>query len=1365
MASNEIKVKIKVDDDGSLSLVQKKSKGAADAIDKVGSATEQTGKSAKTADRNLKGLSRQSANTTKNFSKMQQGMTGGLVPAYAILASNVFALSAAFQFFKRAADVKNLEASQIAFAQNTGIALGSITQRLREASDGMLGFQEAGQAAAIGLAKGFSPSQLEALAEGARKASTALGRDFQDSFDRLVRGASKAEPELLDELGITLRLEEATNRYAQAIGKNRNELNSFQRSQAVLIETQRQLNKNFGDVEAATNPFIKLGKTLGDIIKDVTQFFLPAFEGLAAILNKSAGAAIAAFGLLALSIIKTIVPMDTIEEKMEKIGNDAVTDMQKAEQAVNDYNDALKATAATAEQARAEGKSEVMSTAKKEYGGTKVKTLQAAMTGNMTKQHHNLLKESFKKAEQNTNKHGEVLKGIHKGKNIAVVRDLEQSYNKMMATEKTFVRSTTNNFKRLELSAKKSFAQISLIGKRTFLGLASVAKTAGKAMNTAFKFAGFIGMFVMIKDIVSGLINAPFTMVMAFAKGIDMTLSIFAKLVNGIARMWLGMTDLLINVLGDLFGPGFGKMANSFLTMVRDMISSYINFWLKGINKITSFINKLLPETKQISEISEFKFDKVTLLNEEEGQVSTLANDFEGLNDNLTVTEDLVKNSSFGRFLEGVEGRNKSIKASAEALKSFKEGVDKMSNSLGQSLASISAETDQLKKSKIAWNGLFSLDIPGQYEKINAKVSAYVRQQDGSMKRVTKFVMTDKDRAKALEELKTKLGDVAKISPEFGTALEQATLKGDAGLEKLAIRLRDAQANAQFFTEGIGQLSTSVIDSLGSGDIVTAIRNIEELEKAAQEGGEGMKGLTKDGTLLTDMLKQLREAFGEDYDTGEILARLKQEEEIRQQQIIDSKLLGGIQNEIGGYLKTNASLEKNISDQKFIQYQLSLNLGIAKETELNKTLRQLEVEEKILAIKAKQQLSSKVGSLTGSKTLGGAASMSADMELMEIRTKQQEAKFLADMAAAGDDEEGQAAFDTAAAGLEKVRKEMQLMKALQFGQTLRNLGEDFKALGPEGEYMGGMLTGLSTMVESWTIGMEQMKTASGDMSKTVQGALTIAGGMIQGLMQMQKASSDAKIKKIDDEIKAEKKRDGKSQASLNKIKELEKKKVQQQKKAFEQEKKLKIASTIINTAAAAVKAYELGPIIGPIMAAMIIAMGMKQLSIIKGTSFQGGGDLSDTAPTSVTAGKRKSSVDLAKSQSAAGELSYLRGASGIGGPENFQPAFYGRKNRAEGGRAGYVVGEQGPELFVPTGPGTIVPNDDVGAMGGATNVTFNINTIDAVGVEEVLTEQQGNIIGMIRSAANEYGDPFLEAVDTSIYSAPETSGYGPARRA
>ena len=85
-----------------------------------------------------------------------------------------------------------------------------------------------------------------------------------------------------------------------------------------------------------------------------------------------------------------------------------------------------------------------------------------------------------------------------------------------------------------------------------------------------------------------------------------------------------------------------------------------------------------------------------------------------------------------------------------------------------------------------------------------------------------------------------------------------------------------------------------------------------------------------------------------------------------------------------------------------------------------------------------------------------------------------------------------------------------------------------------------------------------------------------------------------------------------------------------------------------------------------------------------------------------------------------------------------------------------MVGEQGPELFVPEVPGTIVANDDVQA-GAPTNVSFNINTVDASGVEDLLVAQRGNIIGMIRQAANSYGQDFVEEVDTSVFN-ETTSG-------
>jgi len=59
--------------------------------------------------------------------------------------------------------------------------------------------------------------------------------------------------------------------------------------------------------------------------------------------------------------------------------------------------------------------------------------------------------------------------------------------------------------------------------------------------------------------------------------------------------------------------------------------------------------------------------------------------------------------------------------------------------------------------------------------------------------------------------------------------------------------------------------------------------------------------------------------------------------------------------------------------------------------------------------------------------------------------------------------------------------------------------------------------------------------------------------------------------------------------------------------------------------------------------------------------------------------------------------------------------------------------------------------------GGATNVVFNINTIDSRGVEEMLIEQRGNVIGMIREASNSHGITFLEEVDTDVLT-PATGG-------
>jgi lambda family phage tail tape measure protein len=83
------------------------------------------------------------------------------------------------------------------------------------------------------------------------------------------------------------------------------------------------------------------------------------------------------------------------------------------------------------------------------------------------------------------------------------------------------------------------------------------------------------------------------------------------------------------------------------------------------------------------------------------------------------------------------------------------------------------------------------------------------------------------------------------------------------------------------------------------------------------------------------------------------------------------------------------------------------------------------------------------------------------------------------------------------------------------------------------------------------------------------------------------------------------------------------------------------------------------------------------------------------------------------------------------------------QRRASGGsvtnNTPYLVGEKGPELFMPSGSGTIIPNNEVSQMGGVTNVTNNyINAIDTKSFEERLLGSSSAIW-----AANKYGEKNL----------------------
>ena len=82
------------------------------------------------------------------------------------------------------------------------------------------------------------------------------------------------------------------------------------------------------------------------------------------------------------------------------------------------------------------------------------------------------------------------------------------------------------------------------------------------------------------------------------------------------------------------------------------------------------------------------------------------------------------------------------------------------------------------------------------------------------------------------------------------------------------------------------------------------------------------------------------------------------------------------------------------------------------------------------------------------------------------------------------------------------------------------------------------------------------------------------------------------------------------------------------------------------------------------------------------------------------------------------------------------PGFSAPAFAANGGPVGmrkpYIVGERGPELFVPNQSGNIIPNHDLGGMGGSTNIVVNV---DASGTNVEGDEDQGRELGRLISVA------------------------------
>jgi hypothetical protein len=323
--SENIKIGIDASSNGTLPKVEKEASGvskqlanAAASSDKLNSSLKASQALQAVAAKQQPGMSGQqygvahsmtgaSGASARDFADQSRGL-GGLVRLYATYAANIFAVSAAFSALKGAMDTTNMIRGMDQLGAVSGVAIGSLAKNLVAATDGALSLREAAQATTKVISSGIDSSAVEKIGKVAKGASQALGIDMQDAVNRLSRGITKLEPELLDELGIFVKIDDVVGKYAMSVGKSATALTDFEKRQAFANAVLEQGNKKFGDIKLDTNPYDKLLASVKDLGQQVLEVVNVALVPMLNTLSSSPTALLTLMGSLSIMLVKQALP-------------------------------------------------------------------------------------------------------------------------------------------------------------------------------------------------------------------------------------------------------------------------------------------------------------------------------------------------------------------------------------------------------------------------------------------------------------------------------------------------------------------------------------------------------------------------------------------------------------------------------------------------------------------------------------------------------------------------------------------------------------------------------------------------------------------------------------------------------------------------------------------------------------------------------------------------------------------------------------------------------------------------------------------------------------------------------------------------
>lgn len=239
------------------------------------------------AKRGMKDLGEQSQGLGSKLgtvTKVAAGVTAGLIA----LKAAAQAVGRAFELAEMGAQFSQTQAAFRSMAQQVNQDANQLLDSMKRASAGTISEMELIASANRAMLFKIPTDKLEELMAIARASATATGASVQQMFDDIVTGIGRASPMILDNLGLTLKIGEANQAYADSLGKTVEELTGADRSQAILnatLEAGGELMERVGsaateltDLErmqqfkaAWTDLKTAIGVTLADVFLPMVQ--------------------------------------------------------------------------------------------------------------------------------------------------------------------------------------------------------------------------------------------------------------------------------------------------------------------------------------------------------------------------------------------------------------------------------------------------------------------------------------------------------------------------------------------------------------------------------------------------------------------------------------------------------------------------------------------------------------------------------------------------------------------------------------------------------------------------------------------------------------------------------------------------------------------------------------------------------------------------------------------------------------------------------------------------------------------------------------------------------------------------------------